>query len=91
MIDREALKDNDRLLRLYHGARSRGIIGRSTADLVNYFAAAEEALMNSTGNPGDLFVWLVTGRRWDSIDEYAEDRAVDRLKGILGRSRHAAV
>jgi hypothetical protein len=87
VIDANALRDDLRLLRLYWGARVRRLISASTADLVNYFAAAEQALEDDQETPGNLFAWIVLGKHWHSIGIKAEDRAVNRLKVLVGRKR----
>lgn len=84
-ISADSLKDNNQLLKLYQGAKRKGIISESTADLVNYFAAAEQALHDDPETPGNLFAWIVMGKHWETIKDEAEDRATDRIKVILGR------
>jgi hypothetical protein len=88
-IDEEALRSDSRIVELYNGAVSSGILSASEADKINYFSAAEYALANSE-TPGDLFAWMVKGRHFDRITDEDEAIALQRLRrlaGVIGAPR----
>lgn len=86
MITADRLADDDELVNLWRGAIRKKIITSSMMDSVNYFAAAECALeiADPPESAGNLFAWIVMGKRWDLITDSQEDKAIIRLKRIKG-------
>lgn len=57
-------------------------------DLLNIFCAAERALEHGDDPPA-LFVFIVTGKRWELITNEQEDRALQHIRRLRHPEREA--
>jgi hypothetical protein len=71
-IDLEAFSRTEAL---YEQAVAAGIVERSDASYLNWFAAAVRAKTTSAGDPVRLFLGIVRKRLWHHITQEQEDRA----------------
>jgi len=83
-VQRRDLSSADRLAALFEEAGSRGLIGRSEADRLRFFAAAARASRLACRNPGGFFAAIVRRGLWHVINQADEDLAVQRLKQLAG-------
>lgn len=76
------LREPDRLDRLYEEAVRQGIVPRSYASRLQWFAAAEHALAAGDRNPCGLFVAMYRRGLWHHITQGQEDVARVKLKKL---------
>jgi hypothetical protein len=78
-IEAVHLSDTSSLLTLYDQAVRKNLIRNSEAGQLDFIALAERARVRGH-NPGGMFRWLLTRKRFDFITQADEDAAVQRLR-----------
>lgn len=76
------LRDARRLLALFEQAATNGLVKRTEADRLRFFAAAERAKRLGTRNPCGFFAAIVRGGRWKVLSQRDEDLAHEVLKKL---------
>lgn len=79
-IEREDLIDIERVLELYAQAVQLRLIGGSEAARLTFVGLAQHVLAARPTNPGGLFRHLLYQRRYQSVTQADEDRALQCLK-----------
>ena len=74
------LSSTERLNVLFEEAASSGVVQRTPADRLRFFAAAARASRLGSRNPCGFFAAVVRRGLWHVISQADEDRAIERLK-----------
>jgi len=81
-ITLEDLRDPGRLDRLYHDATMLGLMPRTAAARLKWFAAAERAIQAGQANPCGFFTAMYRRGLWHHITQEQEDLARVKLKRL---------
>jgi len=81
-LKRDDLANPRQLQVLWMRACSARLVSQSSAERLNFFAAAQRALRVGTHNPPGLFVILVRRRLWSMISQGDEDQAREMLRTL---------
>jgi hypothetical protein len=83
------LQQSRRLLALFRQAVESGLLARTEANRLRFFAAAEHAKSHATANACGLFMHLVRHKLWQFLTQADEDAAQRRLSALRERRRSA--